>query len=326
VLNPGGPPTLLTSTPGMNEGSPRWSPDGQKLAFTRQQQGADTSQMFVRSADGSDERKMADETCHQFEWLPDSQRIMCWAGDTVWLLGLDGSMPRGLRVQDPENRFSSWSVDDLSPDGTQLLLEQAILVDQLDWPPLAPEAIELWRLDLLSGELRPMVRREGVSNGQARWSPDGSRIVFATEDNGATGYADSISLLAADGSGQRELVPPTAGVVVRRPTWAPDGSAVFYESRSTLPNRADGVWAVNVETATPRLVAEGWTIAAPGAVTVGPWQVKRSDDAWSPDGRVLVVHDLQEGVRKLFTIESDGSNLSELLDCLCPFDWQPLRP
>jgi len=326
VQDPGGLPTQFTRTPETNEGPPRWSPDGQKLAFTRQSRGAETSQIFVSAADGSDEREIANETCHQLEWLPDSERIMCWAGDAVWLLGLDGSVPRGLRVQHPDDRSSSWSVDDLSPNGTQVLLERVIFEGQMVWPPRPPDAVELWRLDLLSGELRPMVRREGGASDQAQWSPDGSLIVFATEEDGVTGYADSISVFAADGSWQRELVPANPNVVVRRPTWTPDGSAVFYESRSTAAGRADGIWAVNVDTGAPRLVAEGWTIAAPASLTADHLMVNRSADAWSPNGKLLVVHDLQEAVRKLFTIERDGSNLTALVDCLCPFDWQPLRP
>ena len=46
----------LTRTPAANESSPSWSPDGRKIAFTREA-GANF-ELYVMNADGSGERRL----------------------------------------------------------------------------------------------------------------------------------------------------------------------------------------------------------------------------------------------------------------------------
>lgn len=128
------------------------------------------------------------------------------------------------------------------------------------------------------------------------WSPDGSRIVFATHQSGS----DRIALMDADGS---HLV--VLGVAGESPKWSPDGSRVVLESGGIIRvMNADGGQVV---------------VLVPG---------RRPD--WSPDG-TLIVFDRRDPTRCVFDIchedlyvmSPTGDQLRKLVtDGWCPA-WSP---
>ncbi|MGZ5584309.1 MAG: TolB family protein, partial [Usitatibacter sp.] len=78
----GGKPRRLTSA-GEKDGEPRWSPDGNWIAFVAKRPGAagekgdEESQVYLIAPDGGEARRLTDMPTGAFgiKWFPDSRRI-----------------------------------------------------------------------------------------------------------------------------------------------------------------------------------------------------------------------------------------------------------
>jgi len=137
---------------------------------------------------------------------------------------------------------------------------------------------------------------------QPRWSPDGTRVVFATGDrsDGLANYwlvpfsgGEPTKIIAADGKG-------------KDPAWSPDGRCIAYSgAHRGDPDRYDlKLWCeesgISVLTDTP--------------------DIDERDPDWSPDGTslVYVARRPEGGDREarwsLHTIDADGSDARLLLD------------
>lgn len=119
---------------------------------------------------------------------------------------------------------------DWSPDGTQML----VLRDSNHDSP-GPDGLFIVNVDG-SGEHRVLPDDVAVLCCWGfRWSPDGSRIVFADGDG-------VLSLIDADGTDLIELFREDTVAHIRRsaitPTWSPDGSQIMF-GLSPTPNPRD---------------------------------------------------------------------------------------
>lgn len=168
------------------------------------------------------------------------------------------------------------------------------------------------------------------------WSPDGSRIVFATSANGNA----RIALMDADGSNLVVL-----GVAGESPKWSPDGSRVVFESGGTIRvMNADGSHVVALaDGRRPDWSPDGQQIAFDrrdptrcvfgicheDLYVMGPTgdQVRKlvTDGgcaAWSPDGTRIAYHFLFVG---LFLVNADGGGKEQIAgaETGCPVVWSP---
>lgn len=116
------------------------------------------------------------------------------------------------------------------------------------------------------------------------WSPDGSRIAFASKRGGSF----DVYVMNADGSGTRRLTsaPGDEG----HPTWSPDGERIVF-SRGT----SGDLYVMN---------ADG---SGEKALVKGP--ADDAQPAWSPDGRSIAFARRPSGtqMRDLWVVGADGS-------------------
>ena len=140
------------------------------------------------------------------------------------------------------------------------------------------------------------------------WSPDGLRIAFTSdrESDGESGalQAPDLYVMDADGSNVERLTFSKGGdwpaVGVSRPTWAPDGSRITFE---TLSEGSANLWEVPAEGGHPRLL-----FSSPGF---------DGQPAWSPDGtRLALISDwfAYDIVSDIFLINADGSGFTAITD------------
>jgi serine/threonine-protein kinase len=198
----------------------------------------------------------------------------------------------------PETRASRlvW----VSRDGTEQLLDAPARV--YNQPRLSPDGrrvvvdivedaqkMQVWLYDLARDTLAPLTF-EGV-NRHAVWTPDGKRIAFMSNREGATQIFSQL----ADGSGGLERLtsnpPTTTADTLHIPySWSPDGQLTFVK---VVPASGAEFWALQASSSSKE-VRNAQRVAV---------QVRNPDGApqLSPDGRWLAyAADDESGRREIY--------------------------
>ncbi|HEY8167860.1 MAG TPA: hypothetical protein VIF84_04030 [Candidatus Limnocylindrales bacterium] len=299
------------------ESAPTFSPDGTGLAFRRLESGRtiDSYDIVVVDADGSHARTVASlpiaywSGFDSYQWTPDSRSLLVnvqASGELRLYNAAAASEPRILAR-------GVTNVEFRPPKGDQILFRR-----------LDMSGTGLYTMNVDGSDIRPLiVIKLGETLGEedlgsARWSPDGSKIVFTRTP---PGLADQqhIYVMDADGSDIQPL-PIGAGTdYASRMTWSPDGTRIAFER-----------WDGDEE----RLTIGVLTLATGIVIDVGP-QLGAEGVVfdWSPDGTTiiavpgddpqLIAIDPSEG-----SWEPMGSDLSFEQGVLNDFrpSWQRLKP
>jgi len=232
--------TRLMSTEG-DELSPRWSPDGELLAFVFVGDHREGPGVYVMWPDGTHARRVFGMRGHgeqivDLSWSPDASDIAFVHEDAGRAEDPSLEPPaderrRSLHVLDVATgqsqqigRSGPIASVDWSPDGSSLLVTRSGPGETS--AGFVPNDLYLVTTDG-SGERR--LTKDGLSM-YGRWSPDGSRIVFESYEPAEGGSTD-IYLMDADGSGRMRLAGDPGMDFL--PTWSPDGSRILFVSRRT---------------------------------------------------------------------------------------------
>jgi Tol biopolymer transport system component/imidazolonepropionase-like amidohydrolase len=155
---------------------------------------------------------------------------------------------------------TTWSDVDVSPDGSTLIF------DMLG---------DIYSVAMAGGEAKALT--SGIPwNMQAKFSPDGKKIVFISDRNGA----DNIWVMNADGSDPKE-VTKERNHLLHTPSWSPDGQWIVarkgYVSTRSIP--AGAIWMYHISGGDGLEVVE----RSHGEQS----QKNISEPTFSPDGRYL---------------------------------------
>jgi tricorn protease len=108
----------VTSTPGVREQRPRWSPDGKTIAYLSDAPGE--FQVFARPASGGEARQLTSHTgksIRSFGWSPDGKHLAYWTSDdTLFVLKVETRETRQVAKKEYYGQMSL----DWSPDGRWL--------------------------------------------------------------------------------------------------------------------------------------------------------------------------------------------------------------
>ena len=156
----------------------------------------------------------------------------------------------------------------------------------------------------------------GGSAFDPAWSPDGTRIAFATGHE-ATTLGPSLYVMDADGRNMRPLkrlpyASPTA-LVGEAPAWSPDGTRIAYQVCTNCELEGRNYQIVVVEVA-----GEEYDPAQVHGLTDDPHG--DFNPSWSPDGRRVVFSsdrayadaDSMRYRRDLYAVDVDGTHLERL--------------
>ncbi|HEV7474537.1 MAG TPA: S9 family peptidase [Pyrinomonadaceae bacterium] len=231
-----------------SSGNPRWSPDGEWLAFTSNRID-DKNQIFVINPAGGEALQLtkSETAISNFAWSEDGRNIAYTATEPVPQLSKDRKDYLGDYevVRKDYNYSYLWTLNvseamNAPAVGKQRTRKKEFSVDAFSWSPdgsklafsatLNPDLIQgvtsdIYLLNLADDVVTKLVSQPGPDSNP-RWSPDGKQIVFATT-MGNTTYFASNSRLA--------VVPANGGA----PRSITDG---FDENPNLLEWRADGVY------------------------------------------------------------------------------------
>ena len=221
-----------------------WSPDGLRIAFTRNEDTGEAlkythDDVFVMDSDGSDMVQVTPDkegrSLSQPAWSPDGQQLVYVDGGStssavasrygnLFVIGVEGSGDR--RLTSSPDADPDWSADG----------REVALVRGENLPTLEAND-DIWVLDVGTGAARQLTHtRPGTYEAAPAWSPDGSQIVFSrrlrtSEFDGAT----SLHVINRDGTAERRLLDYTLyGYSPYSLAWSPDGRTIAFETSASI--------------------------------------------------------------------------------------------
>lgn len=204
----GSPPRQLTRGPGQDK-TPRWSPDGRRLAYVSSRGG--TAQVHLLARDGGETRPLGGlpGAVSDLRWSPDGHWLAVSAAvpvDPDWRGQRPGGRAPARRGAQPE---VAWKLPYKS-DGMGYLLAREI---------------HLFRLDVATGEHRQLT--DGAFDVLAfDVAPDGRHLACARTREGRTAHRSDLWASDAEGANALQLTMDFATVM--RPLWSPDGRWIAF--------------------------------------------------------------------------------------------------
>mgnify|MGYP001809713760 CR=1 FL=1 len=256
----------LVAGPGAHM-SPRWSPDGKRLAYVSTSEGG-SPQLFVRWMETGATSRIAtlESAPDAIAWSPDGRSIafLAFVGDEGLKLshGAPPPKPEGATWAEPLKvitglRYRTDSEGLLSPGAAQIFVVSAEggtprqlttgafdTIGQLSWTPDGtkilfggsretgwehdPGLVDLYSVTVADGAVRRLTDRYGP-DAFPRVSPDGKLVAFLGYDDKKTAYHDTHLYVAnIDGSNPRRLAPALDRSVDDM-RWSADSRSITFQ-------------------------------------------------------------------------------------------------
>ncbi|HET9345528.1 MAG TPA: S9 family peptidase [Candidatus Limnocylindrales bacterium] len=308
-----------------NDSSPRWSPDGRSVAFLSdrrhiveeepdapdKKEREDGTQVYLLSLDGGEARRLTDlpRGVGGFEWSPDGSKLV-----------VTSTSHRANRKDDRKARGLDRKREPADP-----LESDYRYIDRLGYMFNGPgfiydQVAHLWIVDVATGEATRLT--DGPTGDEdPAWSPDGTRIAFATRLNRDYDIYFRSDIVVIDvASGKRTRITGGPEPIFFVPAWLPDGRTIAVLG-GRLPHAGyrNDIWLFSADgrEATPnggRNISARHDIMPGSAMNSDITPGEGSRVIPSSDGRWLSFLAPREGAYQLWRIGTEDGALEQLTD------------
>src|SRR5436309_2645142 len=257
------------------------SPDGTEVAFAWNRSG--TFEIYSAPIERERLYQLTDAKQRSVSprWSPDAKQI-AFLRDTggnerfdIWLVDRDGETERNLTNEpDVMHRDIAWS-----PDGSRIAYVANV----------AGKAFAVHVIDLATGKKRALADAQ-FDDERPRWSPDGTRLLFASRREAVRTNSD-LYVIAADGGTPTKLKTRDADGESVDGDWSADGTRIAFTTNARRRS----------ENAVATLGGDQVTRVEPLTKSI----FDETKPAWRPDGRaVLYQHneDAEVSIRRVFVV------------------------
>jgi Tol biopolymer transport system component len=319
--------------------SPRFSPDGESVAFVRAAV-LTNPDIWIAPLDGEEPRRLTSglRSATGLSWTPDGESLVFSAGlvprvgyFSLWRITVSGGDPEPLEVGELgitptvsregnrlayvrwESDWDIWRVGGPNAQGEIGPPEPFIASNSHEWEQeYSPDGqkilftsgrsgyLEIWTADSDGSNVRPLTSLEDLMSTAGTWSPDSRHIAFHSPKEGD----HDIYVVSATGGIPRRLT--TAPWDEAGPVWSRDGRWVYFSS-----NRSGRL--------------EVWKVPAEGGDQVQVTHTGGGGGVESPDGRHLyfVKSNMEGGQPGLWRIPMEGGPEERVLEHVRFIDWAP---
>lgn len=277
--------TLLTTEPGepICDWMPRFSPDGQTVAFTRSAAPAFLQDIWLIPTAGGEARQLTfnQRRLDGLDWYPDGRQIIYAASPgadfNLWRVNVDHGTVTWLPTR------GSWvKRPSVATCGGRLIYEDNSFEYNI-WHVTRSDSG-----DSLSAP-RPLITSTRLDHS-ANFSPDGTHIAFVSTRSGHH------EIWTCDRDGRHpEQLAEFGGTYLTNPRWSPDGTQIAF---TAFPEGFAAVYRIDVATGLPQRCSEG----------------DRHEilSGWSRDGQWLYFDCDRGAGRQIWRMRPDGSQAALL--------------
>ena len=221
--------TRLTNDAAIDR-NPAWWPDSARILFESRRDG--NSELYAMNADGSGVTRLTTDPSKDVTPAGCGNRI-AFASDRrlgpfteIYVMNADGTGVTRLTLSNSYPDSPTWSptCDRIAYSYDPYGVNQSIIVMNADGS-------------------NPRTLTSSSHNRHPAWSPDGTRIAFAS-DRDSPGNSYEIYVMNADGTQQTRVTSNGANHVYDFPTWSPNGTQIAFQSSATA---GPGIYVMNAD-------------------------------------------------------------------------------
>ena len=221
LMNPDGSEEERLTHHLARDGSPKWSPTGERIIFSSDRDGAPGDwDLYLMDADGSNVRRVFEKEAVRIvpTWSPDGKHIAYTRWEQgkfyIYIAPIDGKK---------EERIALGSLPAWSPNGTEIAFSVGA--------PRDPKRFSL--LNVRTRKHKFFFPPKGPAwVRHPAWSPEGDRLAFAwynrVEFRREDAHIETIYVLNRGSMETQQIVGEAGGPAVN-PVWSPRGDELLYE-------------------------------------------------------------------------------------------------
>lgn len=288
-------PRRVTFTAKASDSSPRWSPDGTRLAFLSTRDD-DKQQLFLLNLQGGEAEQITftedlSEGVQEFDWHP-SGRLLCFTS-------------RGHKDDEAKKR-EEINDEKVYENHLPFKFNGQGLLDE--------RRAQLYRLHLDDGTCVQLTQHSRTI-GAPKWSPDGQHIAFISKSEETPEHTWISDLFVINtGGGDLQQITPSQGPVYNF-SWSPDGTRlafVGHDRRQGFASTAR-LWLVDAQAgSTPQCVTDGFEGSLDDVPSSDTHLGANPLDPYWEDDQHIVVEALEQGRAGLYRVTLPNGEIEQI--------------